>query len=102
MLLDVLRQLGVTEEQLKGDKGQWKGNWALFRALVEKVPGASFAQLQRCSKARHEDAHKIGTPVLSDIDLTQKFRVDCIEILEMLKRLEFYLKGLLRSHLQRG
>ena len=102
VLLDVLRQLGATEEQLKGDKRQWKGNWDLFGVLVEKVPGASFAPLQRCSKARHQDAHVIGTPGFPDVDLTQKFRVDCMEILETLKRLEFYLKGQMRLDLQHG
>lgn len=97
VLLDLLKnRLGVKEEKLKGDKQPYKGKWALFKMLVEKNSRASFEPLQRCRDARGEDAHKIIEACLTNIDLTQKFRDDCLEILETFKRLELHLKKILQ------
>lgn len=96
VLLELLKnRLGVSEKKLKGNKRQYKGNWALFKMLVEETPGASFEPLKRCYDARVKDAHKISVPCLPESDLTQKFRGDCLQILEMLKRLELHLKNIL-------
>jgi len=96
VLLDLLKnRLAVREEELKGDIQPYKGKWDLFKVLIERIPGASFGPLRQCRDARVEDAHKVGKARLPNTDLAQKFRGDCLEILETFKRLELYLKNIL-------
>jgi len=96
VLLDLLKnRLAVREEELKGDIQPYRGKWDLFKMLIEKIPGASFGPLRQCRDARVEDAHKVGKVRLPNTDLAQKFRGDCLEILETFKRLELYLKNIL-------
>jgi len=92
VLVEILRdRLGVEEKELRGRERKYKGNWALLKMLVEKIPGASFEPLGQCYEARQEDAHNVDKAELLKIDLRETFKHDCQDILKTFEILACYL-----------
>lgn len=68
-----------------------KGQWALFKLLIEKISTIDFNSFQTCHDAASEDRHRISEAELENMNFIQQFCSDCTGILEGLKKLESFL-----------
>ena len=92
VLLELLeKRLSVPKNELLNSDQQPKGQWALFRVLMSKIPNASFEPFKICQNARTSDAHKVSKMNLPTGDLRKSFHGDCLHILEELRRLQYFL-----------
>ncbi len=76
-----------TQSQEGDRKGQWKGNWALFKLLCTKV-GLDVTPFDVCHTRRTESAHIIIEPALPTSDYRRGFADDVGSMLAELSKLK--------------
>ena len=85
------KRFNVKDAELLENNGRERRPWGLFKLLVQKCD-INFDPLQKCFDERVSNAHILGQRDLPNINLTIKFRKDCKEILETLKKIQAHLK----------